>query len=45
MPSENPVTIGYVPEDNFRYFWWTIDDGTSDVFFTEKQDPSDTWLR
>ncbi|KAJ7691866.1 hypothetical protein B0H14DRAFT_3663676 [Mycena olivaceomarginata] len=43
--SENPVTIGYVPEDNFRYFWWTVDDGTSDVFFTEKQDPSDTWLR
>ncbi|KAJ7711941.1 hypothetical protein B0H14DRAFT_3524237 [Mycena olivaceomarginata] len=43
--SENPVTIGYVPEDNFRYFWWTVDDGTSDVFFTEKRDPSDTWLR
>ncbi|KAJ7794389.1 hypothetical protein B0H14DRAFT_2923281 [Mycena olivaceomarginata] len=37
--SENPVTIGYVPVDNFRYFWWTVDDGTSDVFFTERKDP------
>ncbi|KAJ7788643.1 hypothetical protein B0H14DRAFT_2628033 [Mycena olivaceomarginata] len=43
--SENPVTIGYVPVVNFRYFWWTVDDGTSDVFFTERKDPSDTWLR
>ncbi|KAJ7688336.1 hypothetical protein B0H14DRAFT_2653252 [Mycena olivaceomarginata] len=28
-----------------RILLWTVDDGTSEVFFTEREDPSDTWLR